>query len=364
MTRVSTQEIKAAAIASVRAIADELAPDMATLDGHRRWSLNPTRRDTAPNSFCVDVAGPAPGRFMEFASGESGDVIDFVSYCLGGSANYQSKERRGQAIRWLKAYLGFEDMSPGDREVMRKLAKARDERAEQMQHAAKAERNRKAGAAKDMWLAAQPWSETSVQTYLEQARGLPVAELGSPLNAIRYAPEAACGVTGEIFEAMMTAFTNARGEIRGVHTTFLAESGTGKADIERSKRFFGDCRGCAMRLHRGASGLGDIEADRKGLRGDVLAVGEGIENALSWAFLFPQHRVWAAGSIDMIASIPLPACVSEVIVLRDNDAPGSAADAALDRVMDKLRERMEGRRLRLQPPPRQHKDMNDYWRSL
>lgn len=360
----TTAEIKAAAIAAVADIAASLAPDMARVDGHIRWSLNPTRPDTSPNSFCIDVAGAAPGRFKEFASGEGGDVIDFVSYCLAGGAAYQTREARGAAFKWLREFLGFQAMSEADRAAVKALAAERDKRAEAARHEAKAERARKAKFAAELWFKARPWPGTPVETYLTRARGLPVAAIGSPLSSIRYEPEAACGVTGEIMPAMLTAFSNARGRITGVHTTFLDRDTGGKAKIERAKRFMGDCRGAVMRLHRGRLGVSDVKASRDGMKGDVLAIAEGIENALSWAFLAPDHRVWAAGAIDMIGRAPIPSCVSEIIVLRDNDAPGSAAEAGLIRARDALLARAGSRRVRIQAPPKQHKDFNDWWRSL
>ena len=353
-------EIKAAALSQVRAIADRLAPDMATIDGHRRWSLNPTRPDTQPNSFCVDIAGPAPGRFMEFSGGTGGDVIDFVSYCLGGEGGYQSPDRRGQAIRWLKSFLGFEAMGEGDRQRFADLARRRDEQRAKTEHQAKAKRESNARFAKELWIKARPWEGSLVETYLVEARGLPVRDIGSPLHAIRFEPEALDGQTGEILPAMLTAFTNARGQIRGVHTTFLEADGSGKAKIERAKRFLGDVRGSAMRLHRGSSGK--PERDRP-LRSDVLAIAEGIENALSWSCLYPDHRTFAAGAVDMIPSVPIPECADRLIILRDNDAPDSPADKALGRASMRLCERAGGVGVSTQAPPPAFKDFNDYWRA-
>jgi len=353
-------EIKAAALSQVRAIADRLAPDMATIDGHRRWSLNPTRPDTQPNSFCVDVSGPAPGRFKEFASGKGGDVIDFVSYCLGGEVGYQSPDRRGQALRWLKTFLGFEAMGEGDRKRFAELARRRDEQRAKAEHQAKAKRESNARFAKDLWLKARPWEGTLVETYLTEARGLPVRNIGSPLHAIRFEPEALDGQTGEILPAMLTAFTNARGQIRGVHTTFLEADGSGKARIERAKRFLGDVRGSAMRLHRGSSGKPERDCPA---RSDTLAIAEGIENALSWSFMYPAHRCFAAGSVDMIGSVPIPDCAAGLIIPRDNDAEGSPADEALTRVTAQLRERAGGLHVSTQAPPAAYKDFNKYWRA-
>jgi hypothetical protein len=361
MTQPTTEEIRAAAEAAIAAIADELAPDMASVERHRRWSLNPTRPDTAPNSFCVDVAGPAPGRFKEFASGEGGDVIDFVSYCLGGPGGYQSRERRGVAIRWLKKRLGFADLTADDRARFAELAAEREARKAKAEHEAKAEREKKAAFAKKLWLKAEPWPGTIVETYLREARGIDLEAINSPLNAIRFAPDAVDGITGEVLPAMVTAFTNARGEIRAMHTTFLAEDGSGKADIERAKRFLGDVPGCALRLSRGQSGQSEKNAPPLS---DTIAISEGIEDALSWACLYPGHRTFAAGALDLIGQVPTPACAGRFIVLRDNDPEGSPAFAAAQRAAAMLRDRAGGRPVTVQAPPGGFKDFNAYWKGM
>jgi putative DNA primase/helicase len=123
----------------------------------------------------------------------------------------------------------------------------------------------------------------------------------------------------------------------GIHRTFLACNGRGKAAVDPQKMMLGPCRGGAVRL---------------GLLGDVLMVGEGIETCLA-AMQAIGHPAWAALSTSGLRSLDLPEGVRDVIVLADGDDSGEAA--ARDRAW---RWKREGRRVRIARPP-QGMDFND-----
>jgi putative DNA primase/helicase len=123
----------------------------------------------------------------------------------------------------------------------------------------------------------------------------------------------------------------------GVHRTFLARDGGGKAPIDPQKMMLGPCRGGAVRL-----------ADP----GDVLMVGEGIETCLA-AMQASGQPAWAALSTSGLRALDLPKEVRDVIVLADGDEAGEAAarDCA-------FRCKRQGRRVRIARPP-QGMDFND-----
>lgn len=375
MNGPSVGDIKARLAASIARLADELAPGKPWRDGNRRWSLNPTRADREPNSFVIDIAGPTAGRWTEFAGAGAGgkdhlggDVIDLISYVrvTHGGMDYQSREARGRAIRWAKDWLGLGDASDASwRAGADARARAAAERARQQEHASKAERDRKAARAKAWWIEQAKWPRTLVQTYLEVARGLPVGALASPFNALRFAPDLmADRDTGELCPAMMAAMTDGKGRIRAVHRTFLADDGRSKADVTKAKKMWGDAKGTMIRLHRGQSGLSETAACEQGVTGETLAVSEGIEDAISWTCLEPADRTAAAGDINKLAHIPIPACVGTIRILADNDPGGSQAADAFEHVAERLRQRAAGRAVIVQRPPAGFKDFNDYWRSI
>lgn len=366
--RVTVSDIKAMALAQLDRLADHIAPDMAWRDGFRRWSLNPTRADTSPGSFVIDMSGPTAGRFAEFAAGPgcNGDLIDLVSYCeiTRGGPGFKSVDARGKAIRWLKDWLGIAQLDDATRAAMEKARAQAAERARRSEHEAKEIREAKARKAKDDWLAAAPWPGSLVETYLTKARGLPVREIGSPLNAIRFEAEGFDPATGEIMPVMIAAMTGPKGEIAGVHRTYLREDGLGKADISPAKRTFGNMKGAAVRLTRGKTGLSEGDASAKGVRDDVLAIAEGIENALAWAFLEPDMRTWAAANVGNIGLVPIPDCVGTILILADNDLPDSPAADGLAQAAARLRQRGAGRIVRIQRPASAFKDFNDMWRGV
>jgi putative DNA primase/helicase len=144
--------------------------------------------------------------------------------------------------------------------------------------------------------------------------------------------------SGGIWPAMVALVTRGVDDAPlGIHRTFLARDGSGKAPVEPQKMMLGPCRGGAVRLAPA---------------GDVLMVGEGIETSLA-AMQARGLPAWAALSTSGMLALDLPPDVREVIVLADGDAAGgSAASGAA------LRWKREGRRVRIAHAP-QGMDFND-----
>jgi hypothetical protein len=187
-------------------------------------------------------------------------------------------------------------------------------------------------AALAIWHGAQSAEGTPVQTYL-RSRGLAV----SIPPSIRFH----AGLkhpSGGVWPAMVALVTHgAHGKPLGVHRTFLARDGHGKAPVDPPKMMLGPCRGGAARL---------------GPASDPLMIGEGIETCLA-AMQASGHAAWAALSTSGLRSLDLPHAARDVIVLADGDEPGEAAaqDCA-------WRWKQEGRRVRIARPP-QGLDFND-----
>jgi hypothetical protein len=183
-----------------------------------------------------------------------------------------------------------------------------------------------------LWCAGRPANDTPVQIYL-RSRGIRIALPG----AIKFH----CGLrhrTGSIWPAMIALVTHGRdNRPMGVHRTYLARDGRGKAPVEPNKMMLGPCRGGAVRL---ASA------------GAPLMIGEGIETCLA-AMQATGHSAWAALSTSGLRALELPPAVKDAIVLADGDAPGEAAALAAA-----ARWRHEGRRVRIARPP-QGADFND-----
>ena len=183
-----------------------------------------------------------------------------------------------------------------------------------------------------IWEASLAPEGTPVETYL-RSRGLDLP--ASP--SLRFHPEAK-HPSGAFWPAMVAMVTRGSdGTPMGIHRTFLARDGEGKAPVESEKMMLGPCCGGAVRL-----------ADP----GDVLMVGEGIETCLA-AMKATGHPAWAALSTSGLKALVLPPEIKSVIVLADGDEAGEAA-------AQKCAERWkrQGRLVRIARPPK-GMDFND-----
>jgi hypothetical protein len=144
--------------------------------------------------------------------------------------------------------------------------------------------------------------------------------------------------SGDVWTAMVAlVIRGIDGKPIGIHRTFLASEGKGKAPVQPAKMMLGPCRGGAVRL---------------GPSGNVLMVSEGVETGLA-AMQASGYPAWAALSTSGLRALELPQEVRNVILLADGDDSGEAAaqDCA-------WRFKRQGRRVRVARPPR-GMDFND-----
>ena len=118
----------------------------------------------------------------------------------------------------------------------------------------------------------------------------------------------------ETWPAMIAAVTDLSGAITGVHRTWLAPDGLGKAPIDTPRRAMGGLLGYAVRF---------------GAADDVLAAGEGIETMLSLRCALPAMPMAAALSASHLAALEFSPALRRLYVARDADAAGEMAVAAL-----------------------------------
>ncbi len=284
--------------------------------------LNPTRQDRRPGSFVIWTGGDGAGAWKDYATGEAGDVIDLVGYLLGLAT-------RMDAYWWCLEFLGL-----GRGEVRTaSQAEADRRRAERDRLAGEARANadaadRSAGLFKS-WLALPPIAGTLAETYLREARKIPLDRLPHMPGALRFAPalDHTDKDTGEVtsWPCMVAAMTRGS-KFASIHRTFLALDGSGKAPVNKPKMMLGPCRGAAIRLSPGPSGLSPGAADKKGRR-DPLALGEGIETTLTVACARLDYRAWAAGSLSLMGLLDWPDCASAAVLLKENDYSPEAVTA-------------------------------------
>jgi hypothetical protein len=171
------------------------------------------------------------------------------------------------------------------------------------------------GFVRELWREAMAARGTLAESYL-RCRGISL-ELPPTLRfstQLRHAPSASA------WPAIIAGVQAANGRLCGVHRTYLARDGQGKAPISPNKMMLGAVGGGAVRLARA---------------GTELAIGEGIETCLAF-MQETQISTWAALSTGGMRSVIVPALplAARVYLVVDNDAAGeSAADELARRLV-------------------------------
>lgn len=266
-------------------------------DGRREgnyWLVGDVRNTPGRSLFVrlSDTAKGPAGKWQDAATGEHGDLLDVIreSVSLADFADVAHEARRFLAMPHP------EPQTPPKR------------------HCNKPANSATAEAARRLFAMTQPIAGTLVETYLRQ-RG--ITAFGH-LASLRYHPR--CLYRGEAFEgtqawpAMIAAVTDLEGKLTGVHRTWLAPDGSGKAPIETPRKAMGDLLGNAVRF---------------GVAGDVMAAGEGIESVLSVREVLPGMAMAAALSAAHLAAIHFPETLRRLYIIGDNDPAGDGARDSL-----------------------------------
>lgn len=337
----------------------DLAPQL--LPGGKRdgaeWRAGSVNGEPG-NSLAVHLTGAKAGTWADFAAAPppgmpqhracmGGDALDLVAWCRCGGD-------KTQAIKWARSWLGL----PGaDAEAHRKAPPAPPVKLEKMP-SEKDDEGKRLSAIR-LWLeGAESIAGTPAADYLA-GRGLHLAELRRIPRALRFHAEVWNAEAQRRMPAMLAAITNAEGAHIATHRTYLEPGGpTGwrkAAGLRNAKKVLGSYAGGAIRLWRGASGRPMAEAPT----GDVLAVAEGIEDALTVALACPEWRVIAAVAVNNFANLVLPAQLMDVFLICDRDGENAKANMQRERAMRRWLE--EGRSVREARPPEGFKDFNDWW---
>ncbi len=233
-------------------------------------------------------SGPgAAGKFTDGATGEHGDLLDIIRERTGIS-------RFPDLLAEARAHLSRPAPVPPDGPAERK-SKSPGGTPE---------------AAARLFAASIPVAGTLAETYL-RSRGI---TLGRKMSALRFHPK--CwhrdeGQTKSIPRpALISAVTDGAGVLQGVHRTWLAPDGQGKAAVKTQRRAMGHLLGNAVRL---------TPCD------DILVVGEGIETMLSVREAAPGLPVWAALSSGHLRAVLLPEGLRHLYIAIDRDPAGQRA---------------------------------------
>jgi hypothetical protein len=185
-------------------------------------------------------------------------------------------------------------------------------------------------SARRLFAMSKPLHGSLAESYL---RGRAITQLIG-LPALRFHPccyyRPDSDADTQTWPALIAAVTDLNGTITGVHRTWLDPSGNGKAPIATPRRAMGNLLGNAVRF---------------GMAQHILAAGEGLETMLSLREALPNLAMAAGLSANHLAAMLLPASLRVLYVVRDADAAGDGAAAALSQ-----RARHEGIEARLLSP--------------
>ncbi|MEO5375638.1 MAG: toprim domain-containing protein [Alphaproteobacteria bacterium] len=245
-------------------------------------------------SLSVEIAGPKTGAWFDHSAGEGGDILALAQREMG----------REGGLTWARQWLGMEgDRPPPPRQrteapkpepdgadIARKLARAR----------ALVERSR-------------PVRGSIAERYLT-SRGLVLpddAGLFDPCS-LRFAPDVWHWPSQFRLPAMVAPIVGVTtNELQGLHLTFLAPDGSGKADVGKPRLYFGPKAGGCVKLTDDA----DVTFG--------LAVGEGIETSLT--AVCSGYSAWACLDAGNLAAFPVLPGIESLLILSDRDDAGLRA---------------------------------------
>lgn len=302
---------------------------------------------------------PKTNHFYCYGCGRGGDPLRLIEMFNGWThrSNFPKVMREGAAIAGVTPEPDPERAKAAQQRIM--------ERRREQERLIENERRAKEERAMARWLSARPIALNDLQTrYLKEMRGIDLAAFARLPGAVRVfdAFKWNCGEGEKAdwreFPVICTALNRA-GKITATHLTFLEPGKPSLAKYvgQKGRIVLGSPRGAAMHLARGFSGLPPKECFGRHGMADTLAICEGLEDALSVAKMKPEWRVWAAYSLDNIGFVDAPECAGDIVICGENDIK-PAAQAALQRAVDRVHARAAGRSVRVAFPPQDYKDWN------
>ncbi len=246
--------------------------------------------NTPGRSLCVQLSDGGrgiAGRWIDFATGEHGDLLDLIARTrrLDAFRDVLDEARRFLSLPQLSTMQGHVPVA-----------------------------SRSPAAARRLFVSARPIRGTLAEAYL---RGRGITDMTN-LAALRFHPR--CwyrehdDAPRETWPALIAAVTALNGCIVGAQRTWLARDGSGKAALATPRRAMGQLAGNGVRF---------------GTPADVMAAGEGLETLLALRQVLPTMPMIAALSATHLAMLILPPGLRRLYVARDNDRAGYRAAGKL-----------------------------------
>ncbi|WP_395821015.1 toprim domain-containing protein [Devosia sp.] len=247
-------------------------------------------------SLYVRLRGPhsgpgAAGKWRDAATGEHGDLLDLIA--------------RVNTLR------SFPEIA---REARRLL---NSPQSSGNSNTSVVPRNSSAAAGR-LFAASVPLNGTIAERYLKTRGILDVRGC----SALRF--HSRCyyrdGDATTTYPALIAAVSNDLGDLTGVHRTWLARDGNGKAPVTSPRRAMGNLLGFGVRF-----------GWPTGNSASVMVAGEGLETVLSLRMALPTLPIVAALSAAHLGALVLPPGLQRLYVAADADASGRSGALRLSR---------------------------------
>ena len=232
----------------------------------------------------------AAGKWTDAATGDHGDLLDLIAARCG--------------------LADFRDIADEARRFL-SLPRAECPSAHSRPSPSNANLADRVAAARRLFAMARPIRGTIAESYLSR-RGIVVAGVE---RALRFHP--ACYYRDEddathALPALIAAVTDHGSRIVGVHRTWLAPDGSGKAQVGTPRRAMGALLGHGVRF-----GFDGVPAD-------VIGAGEGIETMLSLRIALPAMPMIAGLSAAHLGALLVPHGLRRLYIAADSDGAGRA----------------------------------------
>ncbi|MFN3076372.1 MAG: toprim domain-containing protein [Alphaproteobacteria bacterium] len=244
-------------------------------------------------SLALVLTGSKAGLWHDHSAGEGGDILALVQREMGREAG----------LAWAKSWLGMEGGLPPPFRL----------RPTPKPETATDDATRKLARAHALMARSRPIRGTIVERYLA-SRGLVLPDDTSLFDpgSLRFAPDVWHWPTQSRLPAMVAPIVNIlTNDLQGLHLTFLAADGSGKATVDKPRLYHGPKAGGCVKL----TGDADVTLG--------LAIGEGIETSLT--ALVAGYPTWACLDAGNLGAFPKLLGIGSLTILADHDDAGRKA---------------------------------------
>jgi len=266
----------------------------------RYWIVGDTANNPGRSLF-VRLHGQehgegAAGKWTDAATGDHGDLLDLIRECCGLASFRDVADEARRFLCLPRPTLPESGPSP------RRKAPSPEDRI---------------AAARRLFAMSRPIIGTAAEAYLRRRE---ITALRGT-SALRFHP--ACyyrdesGVTHAL-PALIASVTDGEGRIMGVHRTWLAPGGSGKANVTTPRRAMGVLLGHGVRF--------GFEAETPA---DIIVAGEGIETMLSLRSLMSSMPMIAGLSAAHLGALTFPGHLRRLYIAADSDGAGRAGTERL-----------------------------------